>query len=446
MNKFKKNIIFIFLLLPIFLFAYKPNTDISVYIVHTNDIHGHIKPYNDGDGGMANLFTIVNELKNNGNCDVLIDSGDLIHKGNFIDKRSHGVATFKIFNKIDYDIFVPGNNELKEDYKYFKKFKRILKAPMIGFNIEKNKKLICDYPYIIKEVHGIKIAFVGLSFDATPKYVLKKFQGWEGIEFIDVKKGLRKLIDKIKDNVDLIIVISHNGIDYDESLMKDFPEVKVILSGHDHQETPFPKQNDMDQLFVETGCYLHYAGLMELVFDLSKKKMIGYHYRLVNINKQKPNKLTKTIRKYDKKYNKDGNNIVGYLNESLNTFKKSAEFTGKSLLSLTNCDCAIMNDGTEREYLPCGKVTKEWIYMKSPYNNTVVTVNMKLKDYKSLKEKLSKYPNIYFYENENIKKDDVSIAMDSYIGTILKMKFNDTKISIQNAQIKYLEKSLPQKQ
>ncbi len=446
MSRLKNSLFFIIFLLPILIFGFHPPNDLSIFIVHTNDIHGHIKPYQNCAGGMANLYSIINGFKKVDNCDLLIDSGDLIHKGDFIDRKTHGVATFKIFNKLHYDIFVPGNNELKVDYKYFKKFKRILKTPMLGLNIEKNNKLLCDYPYIIKDVKGIKMAFIGLSFDTTPNYVLKKYKGWEGIKFLNVKTELRKVINKVKNNVDLIVVISHNGLDYDENLMKDFPEVKLVISGHDHRETPDPIINKTGQMFVETGCYLHYVGLLELVFNMDNKKLAGYHYRLVNINEQPQNKISKLIKRYDKKYIGNGNDIVGYLNSPLNTFKRSAAFTGKAFTALTKADCAIMNDGTEREFLPIGLVTREWIYMKSPYHNTVVTVKMKKEDYDKLKTRLSKYSNIYFYEKGNLTKDNLLIAMDSYVVKQLNLPFTNTKVSVQDAQIKYLEKSSLQKQ
>ena len=420
--------------------GYKPADNISLYIVHTNDIHGHIKPYQDGKGGLNNLFTLIHILKKEGHCDILIDSGDLIHKGNFIDKYSNGVATFKIFDKMGYDIFVPGNQELKEDFSTYMRFKRILKRPFLVFNVKNNGKLIGDLPYKIMEKKGIKVVFIGLSYD-TEKDYLRNYKGWEDVEFLDVNMELSKIIGYLKDRTDIITLISHNGVEYDKKIAQQFPEIDIIFSGHDHQKLDEGIKVG-DTIILETGCYLRNVGVLKLTVDKKTKKIAGYQANLIPVDDfKKDNRcITKLILRYDKKYNKSGNNIVGYLNDPLDTFKKSATFTAKAFLSVTDADCALINDGSERELLSEGEVTKEWIYMKSPYPNTVVTVSLNAEDYNELKESLSKYPYFFFYELKKLNSNKVTIVMDSYIARKLKLEAIDTKISVQDAQIKYLKK------
>ena len=96
-------------------------------------------------------------------------------------------------------------------------------------------------PYAVIERSGIKIGLIGLTNPNAPR--------WDGEKtdpfiYAPVGPAARKVVDIIKDKVDVIIVAAHVGLypEYDEeggsdganSILELCPEVDVLIVGHDH--------------------------------------------------------------------------------------------------------------------------------------------------------------------------------------------------------------------
>ncbi len=45
---------------------------------------------------------------------------------------------------------------------------------------------------------------------------------------------LRQQLDELKGKTDVIILLSHLGINEDENIARDFPEIDIILGAHTH--------------------------------------------------------------------------------------------------------------------------------------------------------------------------------------------------------------------
>ncbi|MCK4644248.1 bifunctional metallophosphatase/5'-nucleotidase [bacterium] len=412
---------------------------IELNILHTNDIHGHIKPYSNGIGGMVNLEAHVKKLRAEGRCDLLIDSGDLIHKGNSIDLNSHGEATFKLFDLLEYDIFTPGNNELKEPFQRYLAFRDSLDAPFIGCNIKNNGASIFDDAYKAFDLKGIKIAVVGLSYCGKNSYVKGRYDGWDNVEFLPWEKALANTFSSME-KADIIILVSHNGMDFDRNVLTKFPQIDIVISGHDHRITKTPDKA-ADSILVETGCYLNDLGILTLLVSAEDKKISDVKYELiplVPLGKGK-GKLARRIRKYDRKYNKKGKEVLGYLKESLDSFERSAEFTARAFCRSAKTDFALINDGSEREFLPAGPVTAEWLRMKSPYQNDLVVAEVDVERIRALVERFKGQNVLFFWSNADLpEKGTVKVAMDSYLAEAMKLESTAAGMTEFESQADYL--------
>ena len=141
-----------------------PNNDIpeaekngEIYILFTSDVHCAI----DNGFGYTGLAQIRDTLEAKGFTTILVDNGDAI-QGESIGTLSKGADIIKLMNDMKYDVAIPGNHEF--DYGMEEFLKRVDEAefPYISCNFNKEGELVFDR-YIIKEVAGIKIAFVGVT-------------------------------------------------------------------------------------------------------------------------------------------------------------------------------------------------------------------------------------------------------------------------------------------
>ena len=91
-------------------------------------------------------------------------------------------------------------------------------------------------PYIIKQVNGIKVAILGLTSDVVPQQA-QAFN--TGFRFTMGYKEMPANIAAAKaDGAKLIVVMSELGLAKNVQMVKEFPEIDVMFSGHTHERTP----------------------------------------------------------------------------------------------------------------------------------------------------------------------------------------------------------------
>jgi 2',3'-cyclic-nucleotide 2'-phosphodiesterase (5'-nucleotidase family) len=91
-------------------------------------------------------------------------------------------------------------------------------------------------PYVIKEANGIKVGVLGLTSDVVPQQA-QAFN--TGFRFTMGYKEMPANIAAAKAaGAELIVVLSELGLAKNVQMVKEFPEIDVMFSGHTHERTP----------------------------------------------------------------------------------------------------------------------------------------------------------------------------------------------------------------
>jgi sulfur-oxidizing protein SoxB len=95
-------------------------------------------------------------------------------------------------------------------------------------------------PAALKEVGGMRIAVIGQAFPYVPIAHPKRFTpDWTfGIR----EQELQKLVDDLRNTqrADVVVLLSHNGMDVDLKLAGRCTGIDIILGGHTHDAVPRP--------------------------------------------------------------------------------------------------------------------------------------------------------------------------------------------------------------
>lgn len=139
-------------------------------------------------------------------------------------------------------------------------------------------------PYTMKTVGGARIAVIGQAFPYTPIANPSRFiPDWTfGIN----DQGMQQMVNMIRDTEkpDLVVVLSHNGMDVDLKMASQVTGIDVIFGGHTHDAVPKPSiiQNKSGKTLVtNAGSNGKFLGVMD--FDIRGGKLRGYRYRLVPV-------------------------------------------------------------------------------------------------------------------------------------------------------------------
>ena len=365
--------------------------DNDIVILYTNDVHCAV----DDNLGYTGLATVKNALEAQGKHVVLVDNGDAV-QGDTIGTLSNGEYIIDIMNEVGYDVATPGNHEFDYGMDQFFALTEQANFPYVSANFVDNDGNTVLDPYVIKDVAGVKIAFVGISTPktittSTPKY----FQDDNGnyiYSFQQDETG-EKLYAAVQSAVDaaraegaqFVIALAHLGIEEDCSpwtsseVIVNTTGIDAVLDGHSHSMIQGEKVKNKDGaevLLSSTETKLAYIGCLTikddgsmsttLISDNGMKEFIG------GIQEEFEELVNTVVASTDVdliiKDPASGERIVRVSETNL------GDLCADAYRAMSGADVAIVNGGGVRADIPAGDITYGQIIAVHPFGNEMCVV------------------------------------------------------------------------
>lgn len=138
-------------------------------------------------------------------------------------------------------------------------------------------------PYSIREVNGVKVGVIGQAFPyttlANPRYLL---EDWSfGIR----DEQAQKFIDEVRaKGAQLVVLLSHNGMDVDVKMASRITGCDVILGGHTHDGIPKPltvANKSGKTLVVNSGSNGKFLSVMDV--EVKSGRMTGFRFNMLPV-------------------------------------------------------------------------------------------------------------------------------------------------------------------
>jgi sulfur-oxidizing protein SoxB len=236
-------------------------------------------------GGFAHLATLVKKVRATRRNALLLDGGDS-WQGSATSLWTRGQDMIEASKLLGVEVmtghweFTYGAARVKEVVE--KDF-----AGKIDF-IAQNVKT-ADFgdpvfaPYVIKSLGGVPVAIVGQAFPytpiANPRYFVPEWTF--GIQ----EDNLQKVIDEARGKgAQVVVLLSHNGVDVDLKLASRVSGLDAILGGHTHDGVPQPSivtNRGGRTLVTNAGSNGKFLGVLDL--EITAGKLTDYRYRLLPV-------------------------------------------------------------------------------------------------------------------------------------------------------------------
>ena len=246
-------------------FAEGEERSADVVILFTSDVHCGI----DQGFGYAGLQQIRDYLIAGGNEVILVDDGDNI-QGEPVGTMTKGETCVDLMNKMGYSVAIPGNHEFDYGMEQFLALTEKADFDYISCNFNKSGELVFQ-PYVIRELDGLKVAFVGVTTpetltSSTPRY----FQDENG-EFVygffqdesgeGVYNAVQSAVDDARaEGADYVVVMGHMGNEeacrpwtYDD-VISHTNGIDVFLDGHSHDTNQVTMKNKDGEDVLRSAC------------------------------------------------------------------------------------------------------------------------------------------------------------------------------------------------
>ena len=243
----------------------------DVVILFTSDVHCGI----DQGFGYAGLYAVKQQLAKTNNV-LLVDDGDAI-QGEPVGTVTHGSAIIDLMNTVGYDVAIPGNHEYDYGMENFMNLTKQAKFPYISCNFTKNGEMV--FPaYVIKEVEGVKIGFIGVTTPETlTKDTPKNFQDDKGnfiYSFMEDGTGEKLYAavqtaadDARKAGADYVIAIAHLGNEASSSpynyadVLSHTTGIDALVDGHSHDTDQLVMKNKDGKDVIRAACGTKLEGI-----------------------------------------------------------------------------------------------------------------------------------------------------------------------------------------
>lgn len=369
----------------------------DIVVLYTNDAHCGV----EDNLGYQGLVAIKNAMTAAGNAVLLVDNGDAI-QGDAIGTLSKGEYLIDIMNEIGYDVATPGNHEF--DYGMDQYLAMVEKSnfPWVSANFVNAEGKAVLPAYVIKEVEGKKIAFVGITTpktltSSTPAY----FQNEAGeyiYGFMQDETGeklyatVQAAVDAAKaEGADVVVAMAHLGIEYDctpytsSDVITNTTGIDVLLDGHSHSVIAgdiVKNKDGKDVILTSTGTKLANIGVLTIKADgtittaLANDSGIGDY--IDGIQSQFEELLNSVVARsevdlviYDPNVTaSDGSKIRLIRSTETNL----GDLCADAYRTISGAEIAFVNGGGIRADIPAGDITYGDIIAVHPYGNEMCVV------------------------------------------------------------------------
>lgn len=387
----------IFLIILLVSTIYLPAEIVKITVIYTTDLHGKFLPVIDYEGnknvgGIIQLAKILHKEKKKFPNAILVDNGDT-YQGSIASFLSKGAPVIDWLNSENYFIWNVGNHEFDWGIKTLAENLKSFSGTVLCANCHWSGKppspLAPAKPFVIKEINGVKIAFIGITHPNIPLWSRQKL-----IQDIVVEqpvKALMRIMPKVRaENPDITVLLAHSGLDTETDAIEEplqeiidmFGDIDVIIAGHTHTEIPSMTFNK--SLFTQAGYHGISLGELQLIYDTDDKILLKKTAKLIPVEPEENFKINtipsveKAIEKERAEAKQTVAKIIGKLGGENENLEESAEQTliSEAIADATGAKIVFHGAFSCPQVISNENITMGMIYNIVPYENYVVTAEL----------------------------------------------------------------------
>lgn len=340
-------------------------------IYHTNDIHSHLHEY-----ARITEYMTQNRPKLMHHS-LYLDIGDHVDLSAPVTEATMGIKNVELLNAAHCDIATIGNNEgmtISHDALntlYDNATFDVTCANVFDEQGQLPRNMSSSF---IKVIDGVRILFIAATAPFTPFY--------RALDWI-VTNPLEAIKDKIKANegaYDLLVIMSHVGVFFDEKLCQEIPEIDLILGSHTHHYFENGEINN-GVLMAAAGKYGHFLG--EVTLEIENNSIIKKQAILHPLD---------TLPEVETHFDEEGKML---LNDSVidhpislprrtDTITQTAHILAESVFEFTNADCTIINAGLIVNGVEAERLTEYDIHQMLPHPINAVRIRLSGQELKNI--------------------------------------------------------------
>lgn len=260
-------------------------------ILHTNDVHSQIDPYESTHpqfanmGGAAKRATMVSQIRQENPNTLLLDAGDIFQGTPYFNFYG-GELEMKLMSLMKYDAAALGNHDFDAGLGGLLAQMPHTKFELLAANYDFSKTVMAGHvkPFKVFVKDGIRVGIFGLGIELQGLVDPRMYGETQYLEPIETAT---KIVEKLKteEACDVVVCLSHLGYQYkhdkvsDRVLAAETTDIDIIIGGHTHtlMEAPETVKNKEGKtvLINQVGYKGVYMGRIDLYLSSAENTISG---------------------------------------------------------------------------------------------------------------------------------------------------------------------------
>jgi 5'-nucleotidase/UDP-sugar diphosphatase len=401
--------------------------DVRLTIMHTSDIHSRVIPYEFNPsftdrelglgkcqgpyGGMDRIAHVLKTERAKAGRSLHLDSGDCF-QGAIIFNEFQGEAEVKTLTMAGLDAAVIGNHEFDAGaHNLMAKAAASSGYDLLAANYDfesseqpwASELERLSLPSTIYSLDGLNVGVIGMANLSSLNSIHDEDNSL-GVRALDEYAVIPEQAAKLRAmGADIIVVLSHMGLDDDIEFARHLSEIDVVIGGHHHVaiDPPLVVTNEVTGKripVVHSGAFAKFVGRLDLV--IRDGEVLSHSYTLFPIDRNVPSdpEAWEVINEYQEQldYSYDTSQVIGQATRTLTRYGTTGgdsmlgNFAAEAMrswpgveteISITNTLGIRSNIGRDADDI-CGDTNDEgtWpitvddLYNSMPFDNTITTM------------------------------------------------------------------------
>ena len=242
-------------------------------------------------GGFARLAGLVRRERAGAGRVLVLDSGDAF-QGSLAFDTFGGEPELLALGALGVRAQALGNHELDRGPQNLReRYRELATFPLLAANyVDDSESGIGELvePFVVLHAEGLRVGVIGVgNVRSVPE--LRERPNELGVLARDAAGAVQGAVDELRPLVDLVVVLTHLGLDADQALVRETSGIDVVLGGHQHIALDEPvwamdcggsgegsirdawgrvrRCSSRRVLVVHSGAYSKYLGKLALTLD-----------------------------------------------------------------------------------------------------------------------------------------------------------------------------------
>ncbi len=263
----------------------------QITLLHIGDTHSHLDAWGTKDtnldgtlGGLPKAATLVTAERASDPQALFVHAGDFMD-GDFFFNEYEGVRELQLLKSMGLDALVLGNHDLRLGPDFLVGVVQTAWAgggvPILGTNLDTSNYAALNpwiTPTLIKEVHGLKVGFLGVMPKNGGALAMKPSP-------VPVPAYLPTIapqaVQKLRaEGAQVVVCLAHIGMPASRELAEKVSGIDVIVNGHDNavlrEPVAISHEDGRMTLIVSAGNYYRWVGRLRLSVSGDQVNFVDY--------------------------------------------------------------------------------------------------------------------------------------------------------------------------